>query len=720
MRDWNSLKNSKKRLINWLALDSWLDSSLSSISEDFKRVWANLSDFFGYFHVTGIKRVITEFASEGFTLGTLGLAFVLILAMPAFEETKNNWRDPGKLSVTFLDRFGNEIGKRGILHDDAVPLDEIPEHMIKATLATEDRRFYEHFGIDFYGTFRAIFENFRANTVVQGGSSITQQLAKNLFLSPEQTLERKVKEAFLALWLEFHFSKDGILKLYLDRAYMGAGAIGVEAAARVYFDKSIRDVTLAEAAMLAGLYKAPSKFAPHINLPNSRARANEVLANMVEAGFLTEGQIHGARLNPATIVDKPNFYSPDYYLDWAFEEVQRIAIDKEDYVLSARTTIDINLQKFAQSTITTMLKQNARSKRVDQAALVAMETDGAVRAVVGGKDYGDSQFNRATKALRQPGSSFKPYVYLTALQHGYNTSSRVVDGYVSCNGWSPKNYSGGFRGGMDLSRALAKSINTIAVKLSLSVGRDKVLENVRKLGLTTPRRSCSMALGDTGVTLLQHTAGYTAFANGGKAVIPYGILELRNSSDEVIYTHDKEGPKPKQVFDREHIEQLNFMLGQVVTAGTGGRARLGFTTAAGKTGTSSSYKDGWFMGFTGQYVTGTWFGNDNFLPTNKVTGGNLPAMAWNQFMTFAHSTPNIPQIPGLPLHPKQIENMNSLANENPNTKAPKKTSKASSRLLSQRTYKVLVTISRLLKDAKPLDRSSQNKQNTDTKLAETR
>lgn len=717
MRDWFSIASTKKKLINWLALDSWLDSSFYELSEKGKNTWANISDFFGRFQVTGVKRVATEFASEGFTLGTLGLMFVLILAMPAFEETKDNWRDPGNLSVTFLDRYGNEIGKRGILHDDAVPLEDIPEHMIKAALATEDRRFYEHFGIDFYGTFRAIVENFRANTVVQGGSSITQQLAKNLFLSPEQTLERKVKEAFLALWLEFHFTKDEILKLYLDRAYMGAGAIGVEGAARVYFDKSIRDVTLAEAAMLAGLFKAPSTFAPHINLPNSRARANEVLTNMVQAGFLTEGQVHGARLNPASIVDKPSFYSPDYFLDWAYEEVQRIASGKEDYVLTARTTIDINLQKFAQSTITTMLQQNKRSKNVDQAALVAMETDGAVRAIVGGKDYGDSQFNRATNAFRQPGSSFKPYVYLTALQHGYNTRSRVVDGFVSCNGWSPKNYSGGYRGAMDLSTSLARSINTIAVKLSLSVGRDNVLKNVRKLGLTTPRRSCSMALGDTGVTLLQHTAGYATFASGGKVVPPYGILELQNSRGDIIYTHEKDGPKPSQVFDQRNIEQLNVMLGQVITAGTGGRARLGFTTAAGKTGTSSSYKDGWFMGFTGQYVTGTWFGNDNFLPTNKVTGGNLPAMAWNQFMTFAHSTPNIPKIPGLPLHPKQIEEMSRLATVQQETVSPKKNIKASSQILPKRTYNILQSISELLQNAEPVGQSSQNIEDQTTKFA---
>lgn len=663
MRDWIFNHTRKTRGYSFLAFDSWLDSSLFGLWESFKNWWGGYSSFFARFHVTGWKRLAAEVSSEGMTLGTGGLAVMLAFAIPAFEETNAAWRSAGNFSVTFLDRFGNEIGKRGILHSDAVPLEEIPDSVIKATLATEDRRFFEHFGIDVLGTFRAIMANVQANTVVQGGSSISQQLAKNLFLSPERSLRRKIKEAFLAFWLEARLTKKEILKLYLDRAYMGGGAFGVEAASQFYFNKSVRQVNLAEAALLGGLFKAPTNYAPHINLPASRARANEVLTNMVEAGFLTEGQVHGARLNPALVIDRTDFYSPDWFLDWAFEEVQRVMKDADEFVLTVRTTVDVSLQKAAERAVVNTLTQHGRAKRASQGALVAMEMDGAVRAMVGGKDYGESQFNRAAHARRQPGSSFKPYVYFTALQNGFTPDTRVVDGFVSCNGWSPRNYSGGYRGAMPMKHALMRSLNTVAVKLSLDrrVTRKKILANIHKLGIRGPRASCSMALGDTGIPPLMHTTGMVAFANGGLAVKAYGIEEIHNSQGELLYTHEKNGPKPKRVFELEYVEQLNSMLGLVVTSGTGRRAQLDFTTAAGKTGTSSGFKDAWFMGYTGQYVAGVWIGNDNFTPTNRVTGGNLPAMTWKEFMVFAHATRNIPQIPGLPIHPAQLAEMERIA-----------------------------------------------------------
>ncbi|MFQ5625270.1 MAG: transglycosylase domain-containing protein [Methyloligellaceae bacterium] len=599
--------------------------------------------------------------SEAATMGTGVLVVMLAFAIPAFEETRTAWQTAGKFSVTFLDRYGNEIGKRGILHSDAVPLDEIPIHMIKATLATEDRRFFTHFGIDFLGTFRAMVENVRANDVVQGGSSITQQLAKNLFLSPERSLKRKVNEAFLALWLEARLSKREILKLYLDRAYMGGGAFGVEAAAKFYYGKSVRDVTLAEAAMLAGLFKAPSRYAPHLDLPASRARANLILTNMVQAGYLTEGQVHGARLNPAEIIDRSDFYSPDYFLDYAFEQVQQLMRDRGEFILTAHTTVDIGLQKAGEAAVQNVLRQHGRARRVSQGALVSMEKDGAVRALVGGRDYGESQFNRATHAYRQPGSSFKPYVYLTALENGYTPDTIVLDGPISCGRWSPRNYSGGYRGRMPMKFALMRSLNTVAVRLSLSVGREKVLANVHKIGHTHVKKTCSMALGDTGLTLLGHTGGYAVFASGGMSVKPYAIEEIRNSHGKVLYVHERDTPKPRRIFELQKIEQLNSMLAMVVASGTGRRAQLPFTTAVGKTGTSNAWRDGWFMGFTGQYVTGTWFGNDNYSPTGRVTGGNLPAMAWKEFMMFAHTTYDIPQIPGVPLHPGQLAEQQRIA-----------------------------------------------------------
>ena len=709
MQDWFNRKSIKSGLVNWLALDSFIDSGIYGLWEGFKNLWASYSSFCGKFKVTGIRAFIADVFSEGLTLGCGAALLMLGLAIPAFEETNESWQETGKFSVTFLDRFGNEIGKRGILHDDAVPLEEIPNFMVKAALATEDRRFFDHFGIDFVGTFRAMVENIRANDVVQGGSSLTQQLAKNVFLSSERTLQRKIKEAFLALWLEARLTKEQILKLYLDRAYMGGGTFGVEAAAQFYFDKSIRDVDLAEAAMLAGLFKAPTKYAPHIDLPAARARANDVLSNMVEAGFMTEGQVHGARLNPAQVVEAPDFYSPNYYLDWAFEEVQRIARGKSDFVLVAQTTIDIKLQKAAEAAMSSVLLKHGRSYRARQGAMVAMEPDGSVRAIVGGRDYGESQFNRATKALRQPGSSFKPYVFLTALEHGFRPESVVSDGYVSCGRWSPKNYSGGFRGRMTLASALKKSVNTIAVKLSLRVGREKVIENVKKMGFSVPK-SCSMALGDTGITPLQHTGGYAVFANGGKEAKPFAILGLKNSRGEIVYNRERDEPKPRQIFDARQIEDLNRMLGLVITEGTGRRAQLEFTTAAGKTGTSSSYRDAWFMGFTGKYVAGVWFGNDNYRPMNRATGGSIPAMAWKQFMTLAHATSNIPRIPGLELHPNQISEMNRVAvlkQSDPTFGSVAQTK----RVMHEKTRKTLNNIADLLKKTqkRPSTKESQDK-----------
>ena len=358
--------------------------------------------------------MLNELACEGLTLSVGGLLVVLAFALPAFDLAQGKMNLSDEYSVTFLDRFGNEIGKRGLLRDDSVPLDEIPDFMIKATLATEDRRFFEHFGVDVMGTFRALAENARADAVVQGGSSLTQQLAKNMFLSPERSLSRKIKEAFIAIYLENHYTKREILKLYFDRAYLGGGSYGVEAAAQYYFGKSIRDVNLAEAAMLAGMFKAPTRYAPHVDLAASRARANEVLSNMVEAGFMTEGQVYGARMNPAKIVERGDYNSPDWFLDWAFEEVQRI-------MRTARSTSSPLAPPSISACRRWPSKPSSRqSRNLAGPALStrvrwwSMEPDGAVRAIVGGKDYGESQFNRATHAFRQPGSSFKPYVYLTA------------------------------------------------------------------------------------------------------------------------------------------------------------------------------------------------------------------------------------------------------------------------------------------------------------------
>lgn len=698
--------NRRGKLIDWLKIDSSIDSGLYSAWTGFRDWWSAYSSFFGRFEVKGFPRALNEVACESLTLGTASLLVLLAFALPGFDIAQGKINLSDEYSVTFLDRYGNEIGKRGLLRDDSVPLDEIPDHMIKATLATEDRRFFDHFGVDIMGTLRALAENVQADAVVQGGSSITQQLAKNMFLTPERSLGRKIKEAVIAIYLENHYTKAELLKLYFDRAYLGGGSYGVEAAAHYYFGKSIRHVSLAEAAMLAGMFKAPTRYAPHINLAASRARANDVLTNMVQAGYLSEGQVYGARMNPAKIIERGERNTPDYFLDWAFEEVQRLMVGKPDHIVVARTSVDLGLQKMAEDAMAETVKRYSRSRNFDNGALVSMEPDGAVRAMVGGKDYGESQFNRAANAYRQPGSSFKAYVYLTALENGFGPNSVVSDGYVSCGRWSPKNYSGGFRGRMTLRTALAKSINTIAVKLSLQAGREKVLANMNKMGITHLKKTCSLALGDTGMTPLQHTGGYAVFAAGGLEVKYYGIEEIRTLGGELLYNHDRDEPPRKQIFERKTVETLNSMLQSVVTEGTGRRAQLDYTHSAGKTGTSSAYRDAWFLGYTGQYVTGVWLGNDDFTPMARVTGGSFPAETWANYMMAAHDTDNIPTIPGLEPHPVQVAEQKRIAAaaaQNADAEiavAPQPIESVKD--MSTATRRALEKISTLLKDARPV------------------
>jgi penicillin-binding protein 1A len=645
-----------------LDLDARIDSGLFQAQRWSRELYERFTEFMDRFHTAGWKRwIVIEPVSEGLTLGAAGLVLMLALALPAFRETSDDdWLKASSIAVTFLDRYGNEIGSRGIRHNDAIPLDEFPDHLIKATLATEDRRFYEHFGIDVPGTFRAVLTNARAGGVVQGGSSITQQLAKNLFLSNERTIERKVKEAFLALWLEVRLSKNDILKLYLDRAYLGGGTFGVDAAAQFYFNKSARDVNLSESAMLAGLFKAPSKFAPHINLPAARARANVVLDNLVDAGFMTEGQVFGARRNPATAVDRRDERAPNYYLDWAFDEMKKLAPtlprNASDRVFIARLAIDVNLQRQADEAVETMLRQHGREYKTKQAAAVLMEHDGSVRAMVGGRDYGDSQFNRATDALRQPGSSFKPYVYATALQSGgFKPTSVVVDSPVCIGNWCPKNYSGGYSGSMTLTMAITRSINVIPVKLSMALGngnakagRAKIRDTARKAGLRTPLVDTpSMPIGANEVTVLDHTGGYSMFVNGGKAVTPHAVLEVRTGNGDLVWRFDRDGKKPVQVIDPQVASDMVMMLNSAAEQGTGRRAMLPGIPIAGKTGTTNAYRDAWFVGFTGNYIAGVWYGNDDYQPTNRMTGGALPAMTWQQIMLHAHEGIELRPLPGL-------------------------------------------------------------------------
>src|SRR4051812_5011424 len=564
------------------------------------------------FYVGRWKRwVFIEPLSEAATIGLAGLIAMLALAIPAFRETADeDWLKKSELAVQFLDRYGNPIGNRGIRHNDSVPLEQFPDHLIKAVLATEDRRFYEHFGIDIPGTLRAVLTNARAGGVVPGGSSLTQQLAKNLFLSNERTIERKVKEAFLATWLETRLTKNEILKLYLDRAYMGGGAFGVDAAAQYYFGKSARDVNLAEAAMLAGLFKAPTRFAPHVNLPAARARANVVLDNLIEAGFMTEGQVFGARRNPATPVDRRDERSPNYYLDWAFDEMKKLAqsLPKSvhERVFVVRLALDVDLQKHTEQALENSLRQYGREYNAKQGATLLMDVDGAVRAMVGGRDYGESQFNRATDAARQPGSSFKPYVYSTALMNGFKPTSVVVDGPVCIGNWCPQNYGRSYSGSITLTQALTRSINVIPVKLSIALGkgnpklgRAMIVATARKFGIKSPLPDTpSLPIGADEVNVLEHTVAYATFPNKGMAVAPHSLLEVRSAAGDTIWRFDRDGPKPHQAITPQVAADMVMMMSKVVEEGTARRAQLSGVKAAGKTGTTNAYRDAWFVGYT--------------------------------------------------------------------------------------------------------------------------
>jgi penicillin-binding protein 1A len=653
-----------KRFSRWaLRLDSWLDNAVYVAGQKLRAAIEWGSDFSHRFQVAGWRRLLVELGCEALTLGTAGLIVGLMLAQPIMKQIGDDWLHRADIAVTFEDRYGTIVGQRGIRSNDSVALADMPDYVIKAVLATEDRRFYDHFGIDIIGTIRALTVNSKASGVVQGGSSITQQLAKNLFLSNQRTLERKIREAYLALWLEGHLNKDEILKLYLDRAYMGGGAFGIEAAAQYYFGKSVRDVSLAEAAMLAGLFKAPTKYAPTNNLAAARGRANQVLSNLVDAGFMTEGQVSGARRNPATPVDRAREKAPDYYLDWAYGEIADMADDGElgdESVFVVRTALDPAIQSAAENALESTLRQYGSDYNAHQGAIVIMDTDGAVRAMVGGRDYSQSQFNRATDALRQPGSSFKPFVYTTALMNGFTPKSIVVDSPVCIKNWCPQNFGHSFSGPVTLTQAITRSINVIPVKISLALsknavdGRRMIIDTAHTMGIESDlKESWALPIGVEAVDLLEMTGAYGVFASGGHKAPPHAATEIRSARGDLLYRFDAATETPV-VIDPKIISDMNGMLNSVVENGTGKKAQLPGIKVAGKTGTTNSYRDAWFMGFTGNFVGGVWYGNDNFQPSNKMTGGTLPAMTWQQVMVVAHQGADLRPIPGVaPFPPEQ-------------------------------------------------------------------
>ncbi|MEJ1157446.1 transglycosylase domain-containing protein [Prosthecomicrobium sp. N25] len=546
-------------------------------------------------------------------------------------------------NVRIVSLEGSLIGNRGDTGGEAVKLKDLPAYLPGAVMAIEDRRFYSHWGLDPWGLARAVVVNATSRGVAQGGSTLTQQLAKNLFLTPDRTFGRKVQEVILSLWLEKEYSKDEILEMYLNRVYMGAGAYGVDAAARRYFGKPAREVTVMEAAMLAGLLKAPSRYAPSRNPDLARARAETVLASMVAAGFLTQKEREAALKAPQTIFARPNTGSENYVADWVMDLLPAF-VGSIDHDIVVETTIDPNLQLLAEAALQGGLAQYGDAKDVSQGALVSIDPSGAVRALVGGVDYEKSQYNRAVTARRQPGSSFKPFVYLAAVESGLGPDTVRVDEPVTFKGWSPKNYEKGYKGAMTLRDALAQSINTIAVKLAVEVGPRKVVSTAERLGITSPlQATAAIALGSYEVTPLEITGAYVPFSNGGFGVVPHVIRRI-TSDGKVLY--ERRGTGPGRVIDPGPLAAMNVMLAETLISGTAKKAQIGGWPAGGKTGTSQDFRDAWFIGYTGMLTTGVWLGNDDGSPTNKATGGSIAATVWQRYMVEAHRGKPVVEIPG--------------------------------------------------------------------------
>ncbi|MBG1232249.1 transglycosylase domain-containing protein [Aestuariivirga litoralis] len=648
----------------WTA-DAFISSAVFETLRAIKSAyWSYSAWLYRWFRISGLQRVLVDLIDDGFTFGVVICFALLAYAVPRAPDPATMLNNGREYAITFTDSDGNIIGRRGIRQNDNIPLNEIPPVLIKAVLATEDARFYDHFGVDVIGTLRAMIHNTHGGSK-QGGSSITQQVVKNILLTPERTMQRKVHEAFLSLWLEERFSKDQILKLYLDRAYMGGGTYGVEAASQFYFGKSVRDINLPEAAVLAGLFKAPTQYAPHANPEASRARSDVVLYRMLDAGAITQGELLQAKRNPAQIVEQNILASPNWFLDFAYKDtldVLKRQNIKNDYVLEVKTTINTRLQNASQAILNDVIDNIGPDRLFTQASSVTMSPDGAVRQIVGGRDYEDSQFNRVTNAYRQTGSSFKPFVYLTALLKGYTPETIVIDGPVCVGNWCVHNFSPGFRGAISLKTALTHSINTIAVKLLLyagnnnaTAGRKKVEETARLVGITGNLDPyATMAIGTSALTLMDLSTGYATIANGGKLAHPYAVQEIRRPDGSLIYNHDTNEKDLPQVVPAAKIAQLVTMMRSVVTSGTATAADLGFEPVAGKTGTNANFRDAWFMGFTGHYLTGVWVGNDDNSPMASskglaVTGGVVPAPAWKRIMSVAEFGLKPIGIPGVPL-----------------------------------------------------------------------
>ena len=564
-------------------------------------------------------------------LGAAGLIAYYASQLPPIDQLAIPKRPP---NIAIMAEDGSLLANRGDTGGAAVRLSDLPPYLPKAFVAIEDRRFYSHFGIDPVGISRAVVRDLTGAGGMQGGSTLTQQLAKNLFLTQERTLSRKIQEAILALWLERKYSKDQILELYLNRVYFGSGAYGVEAASQRYFGKSAKMVNLSEAAVLAGLMKSPARLAPNHNIKAANERGAQVITAMAEQGHITEAMAKLALSSPAQLVRQKGSGSANYAADYVMDMLDDTvgAID-EDIVVT--TTLDPRLQTEGERALTEELNAKGAKFGVAQGALVALDPEGAIKALIGGRNYADSQFNRAVSAKRQPGSSFKPFVYLTALERGLTPDSVREDAPITIKGWNPENYSRKYLGEVTLTQALSKSLNTVAVRLGQEVGPKAIVRTAHRLGIASDLEpNASIALGTSEVTPLELVTAYAAFANGGIGVQPHVITRVRTADGKQLYA--RRNANNGRVIEPQYVAMMNSMLEQTLQkGGTAEKADLPGWQAAGKTGTSQDWRDAWFIGYTSNLVAGVWLGNDDNEPTKKSSGGNLPVEIWSRFMKAA-------------------------------------------------------------------------------------
>src|SRR5262245_3361320 len=572
-------------------------------------------------------------------VGTIAFVVATLPPIQSLEVPKR----PPTVEIVGLD--GRPLTMRGEMSGTDVPIKELPPYLPRAFVAIEDRRFYSHFGVDPTGLARAAAANVMHRGVSQGGSTITQQLAKNLFLTQERTLWRKLQELVLALWLERKFSKAEILELYLNRVYFGSGAYGVEAAAQRYFGKSARQVKVAEAAMLAGLVKSPSRLAPSRNPNGAERRAQSVLMAMAEQGFVTETMAKSALAHPARAVKPAGAGSVNYVADWIMDVLDDL-VGRVEQDLVVETSIDPVLQAAAEKALVDELSLKGAKLDVGQGALVAMTPDGAVRALVGGRNYAESQYNRAVAAKRQPGSAFKPFVYLTAVERGLTPDTIRDDKPIALKGWKPENYSRDYHGPVTLTQALARSLNTVPVRLTLELGPPAVAKTAYRLGSSSKlEANPSLALGTSEVSLIELVSAYAPFANGGDAIAAHVIERVRTPAGKVLFTRAEQNFG--RIIEPRYVGMMNAMMRETLTIGTAQKAQLSGWPAAGKTGTSQDFRDAWFIGYTAHLVTGVWLGNDDSSPTKKATGGGMPVEIWARVMKVAHQGVPVAALPAL-------------------------------------------------------------------------